>query len=50
MPKEVPVVFHHAGYDTHFLIEQLAEKCGCQFGCIGENMKKYVTFSVPIKN
>ena len=47
--KKILVVVHNAGYDTHFIIKQLAEEFGSQFECIGENTEKYITFSVPIK-
>ena len=50
-PKEIPVVFHNGStYDYHFIIKGLAEEFkGQQFGCLGENTEKYITFSVPIK-
>ena len=32
-----------------FIIRELAEECKDQFECLGENMEKYITFSVPIK-
>ena len=49
-PKESPVVFHNGSkYDYHFLIKELAEEFEGQFDCLGENTKKYITFSVPIK-
>ena len=34
---------------THFIISQLTEEFKGEINCIGENMKKYITFSVPIK-
>ena len=49
VPKEIPVVIHNAGYDTHFIIEQLAENFIGHFECIGENMEKCITFSAPIE-
>ena len=50
IPKEIPVVFHNGStYDFHFVITQLTEKVNGEFECIGENMEKYITFSVPIK-
>ena len=49
VPKNIPIVIHNAGYDTHFIINQLAEEFKGEFDCIGENMEKYITFSVPIK-
>ena len=45
VPKEIPVVIHNARYDTHLIIKQLAEQFGGQFDCIGENTKKYITFT-----
>ena len=40
------IVIHNA----HFIMEQLAKDFKGQFDCIGKNMEKYITFSVPIKN
>ena len=47
--KEIPVIIHNAGYDTHFIINQLAIEFNGEINCIGDIMEKYVTFSVPIK-
>ena len=47
--KEIPVTIHNAGYDTHFIINQLAIEFKGELNCIGDNMEKYITFSVPIK-
>ena len=49
VPKHIPIKIHNASYDTHFIINQLAEKLKGELNCIGENMEKYITFSVPIK-
>ena len=49
VPKNIPIVIHNASYDTHFIINQLAKECKGELDCIGENMEKYITFSVPIK-
>ena len=49
VPKDIPIIIHDASYDTHFIINQLAEEFKGEFNCIGENMDKYITFSVPIK-
>ena len=50
VPKEIPVVIHNGSTcDYHFVIKQLAEEFKSQFECLGENTKKYITFSVPIK-
>ena len=49
IPKEIPVVFYNGStYDYHFIIKELAEEFEEQFECLGENTKKYLTFSVPI--
>ena len=47
--KDIPIIIHHASYDTHFIINQLAEEFKGELNCIGENMEKYITFSAPIK-
>ena len=36
-------------YDYYFIIKQLAEEFEGEFECLGENTRKYITFSVPIK-
>ena len=35
--------------DYNFIIKELSEELEGQFECLGENTKKYVTFSVPIQ-
>ena len=35
--------------DTNFVINQLAEEFKGKLNCTGENMEKYITFSVPVK-
>ena len=37
-------VIHKSSYDTHFIINQLAEEFKYELNCIGENMEKYNTF------
>ena len=49
VPKDIPIIIHNASYDTHFIINQLAEEFKGELDCIGESMEKYITFSVPIK-
>ena len=49
VPKDIPIIIHNSSYDTHFLINQLAEEFKGELKCIGENMETYITFSVPIK-
>ena len=49
-PREISVAFHNGtSYDYHFMIKGLAEEFEGDFECLGENKKKYITFSVPIK-
>ena len=49
-PKEIPVVFHNGStYDYHFIIKELAKEFEGNFDCLGENTKKDITFSVPLK-
>ena len=45
----IPTIINNATYDTHFIINQLAEEFKRELNCTGENMEKYITFSVPIK-
>ena len=48
--REIPVKIHNSSkYDYHFIIKEPAEKFKGRFECWGENMEKYITFSVPIK-
>ena len=49
VPKDTPIIIHISSYDAHFIINQLAEEFKGELNCIGENMEKYITFSVPIK-
>ena len=50
VPKEILVVFHNVStYDYHFIIKQLAEEIEGEFKRLGENTKKYITFSLPLK-
>ena len=48
VPNEIPVVFHNgSNYDYHFIIKELANNFVGKFECVGENMEKYKSFSVP---
>ena len=50
VPLEIPVKNDNgSAYDYHFIIKKLAEEFKGQFECLGENMEKYITFSIPIK-
>ena len=43
------MIIHNATYDTHFIINQLAIEFKGELNCIGDNIEKYITLSVPIK-
>ena len=46
-PKEILVVFNNGStYDYHFIINELTKEFDGQLECLGENTKKYITFSV----
>ena len=48
--KKIYIVFHKgSNFDHHFIIKELAEEFEIQFTCLGENTKKWITFSVPIE-
>ena len=49
VPKEIPIIIHNASYDTRFILNQLAIEFKGELNCIGDNMEKHITFSVPIK-
>ena len=47
--KEIPLKIPNPGCDTHFVMNQLTIEFDREINCIGDNMEKYITFSVPIK-
>ena len=47
--KDIPLIIHNATYDTHFIINQLAIEFKGEINCIGDNVEKYKTFSLPVK-
>ena len=49
VPDKIPTIIHNASYDTHFIINQLAEEFKSKLDCIRENMEKYITFCPSIK-
>ena len=50
VPNNIPIVIHNAGFDTHFIINQLAGEFKSEFDCIGENMEKiYYVFDINWK-
>ena len=43
-------MFHNGStYDYRFIIKQLPREFKDYFHCLGENIEKYITFSVPIE-
>ena len=49
-PKEIPILFHNGStYDYHSIINQLTKEFNGQLKSLGENIEKFITFSVPIK-
>ena len=47
--KDIPIIIHDATYDTHFILNQLAMEFKGKIYYTGDNMEKYITFSVLIK-
>ena len=48
LPNEIPILFHNSSkYDYHFIIKELANEFERIFKCLGRNMEKFKTFSVP---
>ena len=47
---KIPVAFHKgSNYDYHSITKELTKELEKLFTCIGENTKKYITFSVIIE-
>ena len=47
VPKNIPIVFHNgSNYDYDFVIKHLAEQFKKQFTFLGENIEKYIIFTV----
>ena len=49
VPKDISILIYNASYDTHFIINKLAEGFKDESNYIRENQEKYITFFVPIK-
>ena len=48
--KEISALFHNGSvYDYHFIIKYLAREFKGYFESLGENTKKYISFTVPFK-
>ena len=49
-PTKILVAFFNGfTFDHHFTIKELTKEFKGKLECLGENTKKYMTFSVPIK-
>ena len=46
---EISIIIHNTTYDTHFMLNQLTIEFKSELNYIGDNMEKYIIFSVPIK-
>ena len=44
VPKDIPIIIHNVSYDSHFIINQLAEEFKGKLNCIGDNIEKYHFF------
>ena len=42
VPKDIPIIIHNASYDTHFIINQLAEEFKGELNCIGEKISFFL--------
>ena len=49
IPKDIPIIICNASYNTHFIINQLAEEFKGELNCIGENMEKYITYLYQLR-
>ena len=50
VPKDIPITIHNASYDTHFIINHLAEESKGELNCCLEKIWKNISlFFVPIK-
>ena len=49
LPKKIRTAFHNgSNYDYHFIIKEL-EEFKKQFTCLGDNTKRYITFTAAIR-
>ena len=48
VPKKISVVFHNRANCIIMIIKVLAEEFKKKFSCLGENTKKYMTFTILI--
>ena len=47
--KNIPIISHSLSlYDSHLIIKEIAKEFDAELECLGENTKKYISFSVKI--
>ena len=50
IPKQITIIFHNgSNYENQFIIKGLAKQFKGRFTCLGENNKKYITFTFLIE-
>ena len=50
MYLKTPTAFpNRCNYDYHFIMKEFTEEFEKKFTCLGENTKKYITFTIPIE-
>ena len=42
--KDIPIVFHNASYDSHFIIKELANEFEGEIECLGENTENGIIY------
>ena len=47
--KDIPIIIHNASYDTHFIINQLAEEFNSELNCTGENIENISLFLYQLR-
>ena len=47
--KSLQFFYNGSNYDYYSIIQELENEFKGQFECLGENIQKYKTFSVPIE-
>ena len=50
VPKDIPIILHNASYDTHFIINQLAEEFRGELNSMGKIWKNISLFLYRFRN
>ena len=50
VPKDIPIILHNASYDTHFIINQLAEEFRGELNSMGKIWKNISLFLYRLRN